>query len=268
MPPQNSKHYQVPFGNDANFVNHPGAADIKIQPRSPKFLLDMRYFCNFSLVSLGIRPRSRRCAERTRQGEGRWSRPPKAALERSYSTENSCSANRILGPRKKKKLLTKSLEPKNTYIYVYVFVIPCIISCMPLCAPSFFPFVRRVSLVSFVVFSSVVRVVQPLARRILGFPHRQLPSPVRALDVLCSTSKSKILSVRGRTSITMLAVIVDEIPYSAGGIESITRYSAVMPVKSFDTDGNNWELNHFFCVLKGSRSFRIYRNFVTTRSYT
>ena len=83
-PPQNSKHYQVPFGNDANFVNHPGVAVIKIQPNFPEFLLDMQYFCNFSLVSLGIRPRSRRCAERTRQGEGRWSRPLKAALERSY----------------------------------------------------------------------------------------------------------------------------------------------------------------------------------------
>ena len=102
MPPQNSKHYQVPFRNDANFVNHPDAADIKIQPKSPKFLLDMRYFCNFSLVSLGIHPHSRRCAERTRQGEGRWSRPPKAALERSYSIENSSSANRILRPRRKK----------------------------------------------------------------------------------------------------------------------------------------------------------------------
>ena len=31
MPPPNSKHYQVPFGNDANFVKHPGVADIKIQ---------------------------------------------------------------------------------------------------------------------------------------------------------------------------------------------------------------------------------------------
>ena len=80
IPPQNSKNYYVPFGNDANFVNHPGVADIKIQPKIPKFLLNMRYFCNFSLVSLvslGIRPRSRRCAEGTRQGEGRWSRPPK-----------------------------------------------------------------------------------------------------------------------------------------------------------------------------------------------
>ena len=84
MPPQNSKHHQVPFGNDANFVTHPGVADIKIHPKSPKFLFDMRYFCNSSLVSIGIRPRSRRCAERTRQGEGRWSRPPKAALEQSY----------------------------------------------------------------------------------------------------------------------------------------------------------------------------------------
>ena len=84
MTPQNSKHYQVPFGNDASFVNHPGVADIEIQIKSPKFLLGMRYFCNFSIVSFGIRPRSRRCSERTRQGEGRWSRPPKAALERSY----------------------------------------------------------------------------------------------------------------------------------------------------------------------------------------
>ena len=25
-------------------VNHPGAADIKIQPKSPEFVLDMRYF--------------------------------------------------------------------------------------------------------------------------------------------------------------------------------------------------------------------------------
>ena len=102
MPPKNSKHYQVPFGNDANFVHHPGAPDITIQPKSPKFLLDMRYFCNFSLVSLGIPPHSRRYAEQTQQGEGRWSRPPKAALERSYSTKNSSSANRILSPRQEK----------------------------------------------------------------------------------------------------------------------------------------------------------------------
>ena len=64
------------------FVNHPGAADIKIQPKYPEFLLDMRYFCNFSLVSLGIRSRSRRCAERTRQAE------TKKAPDRIPETKN------------------------------------------------------------------------------------------------------------------------------------------------------------------------------------
>ena len=124
MPPKNSKHYnsnQQPFGNDANFANHPGAADMKIQPKSPKLLLDMRYFRNFLLVSLGINPCSRRCVERTRQGEGRWSRPSKPAFERSYLTENSSSANRILRPRRK-KLLTESLKQRmNLYIYICMF---------------------------------------------------------------------------------------------------------------------------------------------------
>ena len=81
----------------------------------------MRYFCDFSLVSLGIRPRSRRCAERTQQGEGRWSRPLKPALERSYLTENSSSANCILRPRRK-KLLTESLKQKNDFMYVIMFI--------------------------------------------------------------------------------------------------------------------------------------------------
>ena len=38
---------------------------------------------HFSLVSLSVYPRSRRGAERIRQGEGRLSRPPETALERS-----------------------------------------------------------------------------------------------------------------------------------------------------------------------------------------
>ena len=45
MPPQTSKLYQLPLGNDAKFVNHPGAADIKntinisgIPPRHAVFL--------------------------------------------------------------------------------------------------------------------------------------------------------------------------------------------------------------------------------------
>ena len=100
------------------FVNNPGGADTKIQPKSPELLLDMRYFCNFSLVTLGIRLRSRRCAERTRQGEGRSSRPPKPALKRSYLTENSSSANRILRPRRK-QTPDRIPETKNDYIYMH-----------------------------------------------------------------------------------------------------------------------------------------------------
>ena len=82
----------------------------------------MRYFCNFSLVSLGIRPRSCRCAERTRQGEGRWSRPPKPVLERSYLTESSSSANRILRPRQS-KTPDRIPKTKNDFIdYIYVCI--------------------------------------------------------------------------------------------------------------------------------------------------
>ena len=122
MPPQNSKHYQVPFENDANFVNHPGAADINVHPKSPKYLLDMRYLCNFSFVSLGIRLRSRRCAERIRQGEGHWSRPPKAALERSYIRPRISVPRIAYNGRDKNKLPTKSLTPKNDFIYIYIEV--------------------------------------------------------------------------------------------------------------------------------------------------
>ena len=131
MPQQKSKHYQVPFGNDANFVNHPGAADIKIQPKSPKFLLDMRYFCNFSLVSPGIRPRSRRCAERTRQGEGRWSRHAKAALERNIFDREFQFRESHTSAEIKKKLRTKSLTPKKDFIYIYfrLEVEPEILNC-------------------------------------------------------------------------------------------------------------------------------------------
>ena len=39
-------------------------------------------FARFSFVLLSIHPRSRRCAERIGQGEGRWSRPTKTTLER------------------------------------------------------------------------------------------------------------------------------------------------------------------------------------------
>ena len=116
---QNSSNYRLEMMRC--FVNHPGAADIKIQQKSPEFLRDMRYFCNFSLVSIGIRPRSCRCAERTRQGEGRRSRPPKPALEQSYLTEIFSSANRIPTPRPK-KTPGRIPETRNDFIYTYMVI--------------------------------------------------------------------------------------------------------------------------------------------------
>ena len=44
-------------------------------------------FARFSLVLLSIHPRYRRGVERIRQGEGRWSRPPKTVLDRSDLNE-------------------------------------------------------------------------------------------------------------------------------------------------------------------------------------
>ena len=70
---QNFSNY-LPFGNDAKSENYP---DAKIQPKSQDYLLKIQDFCNLSLVSLSIHPRSRRGAQRIRKGEGRWSRPPK-----------------------------------------------------------------------------------------------------------------------------------------------------------------------------------------------
>ena len=63
------------------------AADVKIQPKARNYLVEIQHFCNFSLVSLSPHPRSCRGSERIRQGEGRWSRPPKTALEPSDLTE-------------------------------------------------------------------------------------------------------------------------------------------------------------------------------------
>ena len=71
---------------------------------------------HFSLVSLSIYQRLRRGAERIRQGERRWSRLPKKALEGSYLTENSSSESRILRPSRKKT--PDRIPPqKNDQIY-------------------------------------------------------------------------------------------------------------------------------------------------------
>ena len=69
---------------------------------------------------------ARRGEERIRQGEGRRSRPPKTALERSYLTENSSSENRILRPRREKT--TDRIPPqKNDRIYSLYLYLWCAI---------------------------------------------------------------------------------------------------------------------------------------------
>ena len=94
--------------------------------QDPRIALHMRippkiqHFAHFSLVSLSPRTRSRPDAERIRQSEGGWSRPPKTALERSYLTENSSSENRILRPRRK-KTPDRIAPPKMIY---YIFDLP------------------------------------------------------------------------------------------------------------------------------------------------
>ena len=60
---------------------------IKIRRITGEYRSKYITFAHFSLVSLRINPRERRGAERIRQGEGCWSRPPKTALGRSDLTE-------------------------------------------------------------------------------------------------------------------------------------------------------------------------------------
>ena len=78
----------------------------------------MQLFRNFSLVSLGIRPRSRRDAERIRQGEGRFSRPPKTRSNEAIWQR--IPVTRIAyWDRDEKKVLTESPK-KNDHTYVDV----------------------------------------------------------------------------------------------------------------------------------------------------
>ena len=68
MPPQNSKPYDLPFGYYANFVNHPGVADIKIEPKSPRFLVAT---CGIFATSRFSRSASVRVHVDVRNGHGR-----------------------------------------------------------------------------------------------------------------------------------------------------------------------------------------------------
>ena len=121
MPPQNSKHYHVPFGNDANFVNHSGVAAIKIQP----------IFQNSSstLARLPRHPSAftSMCGTDT-AGRGALEPPPEGgARTKPYSTENSSSANRILRPRQKNPDQSPwhqgmTRYSRNDYIYIYICI--------------------------------------------------------------------------------------------------------------------------------------------------
>ena len=78
----------------------------------------LQTFAHFSLDSLTLHPRSRRGAERIRQGKGRAS---ETALERSDLTEKFRFSESHT-KAETKKLLTKSLPPqkqKSFYMYVY-----------------------------------------------------------------------------------------------------------------------------------------------------
>ena len=80
-------------------------------------------FAYFSLVSLRAHPRSRRGAERIRQGEGRWSSPPKTALERSNLTEKSqFQASHIEAETKK---TPDRIPPKGIVIHLYKIILRC-----------------------------------------------------------------------------------------------------------------------------------------------
>ena len=86
------KKFRFQFGNDANlemlpldFFVQPGTY-AKIQEWLGRIPPKIQQNTHFSLVSFRVYPRSRRGAERITQDEGRWSRPPKTALERSDLT--------------------------------------------------------------------------------------------------------------------------------------------------------------------------------------
>ena len=112
MPPQNSEQYHVPFGNHANFVNLSSVAAIKIQ----QFSQNSSSTCGIFATSRSSR--SAPVCVHTRQGEGRSSRPPKAALEPSYIRPR-IPVPRIACFGQNKKLLTKYMTPRNDFLHIY-----------------------------------------------------------------------------------------------------------------------------------------------------
>ena len=84
----------------------------------------IQFYAHFSLVSLSVHPRSRGGAERIRQGEGRWSRPPKTALERSDLTEKFQYRESHTEAKTKKKP-DQIPVPSKTIVIIYIYIYIC-----------------------------------------------------------------------------------------------------------------------------------------------
>ena len=113
------KQFRCQFGNVVPYLFVQALRMPRSKKRSGAYRPKYTNKTHFSLVSLSVYPRSRRGAERIRQGEGHWSRPPKTALKRSYLTENSSSENHILRPRRKQT--PDRIPEKGVIIYMYLF---------------------------------------------------------------------------------------------------------------------------------------------------
>ena len=110
----------LPFGNDANFGNHPDAADVKIQPKYQDYLIKTQYFCNFSLVSLSIHPHSRRGTERIRaRGVGA---APRRLLRVSFvqALQTSSKTNKRSRPADSKTRAQALQTSSNTNAREYI----------------------------------------------------------------------------------------------------------------------------------------------------
>ena len=92
--------------------------DTKNNGRVP---FQIQKFARLSLVSLNIHPRSRRGVERIGQGEGRWSRPPKTALERRDLTEKFQFGKSHTEAETKETNSLTSPSPQKTRLIVYMY---------------------------------------------------------------------------------------------------------------------------------------------------
>ena len=95
-----------------------------IQTLSPKpqdYFLKVQYFCNSSLVSQSIHPRSRRGAQRMTKGEGRWSRPPKTftCFIRSSPADVKQTKQTLKPCRHQATQTLESMLPQNSKHYNY-----------------------------------------------------------------------------------------------------------------------------------------------------